>query len=297
MRTKKGKFVLNPETFQYRAARYDAKLLKHRILIVSLLSIVIAGFGLYFIEQKLGDLQIIYLEWAWQQKVAKNDQLLAKYKELEKRLGTIHDNDNGYYRSLLSLTPLDADVWEGGTGGSAKYTKLLPEVRPIAILSDKLLYRTKLQHNSFSTIEKLAPEKSNELSHIPAIKPLNTRTSSGFGYRNDPFFGAGFFHTGIDFDSHIGDKIYATGDGKVITSGITETGYGIQVEINHGYGFVTKYAHMSKSLVKVGQAISRGQLIGLVGSTGWSTGPHLHYEVIKNGVKINPEDYYYSKQR
>jgi murein DD-endopeptidase MepM/ murein hydrolase activator NlpD len=135
------------------------------------------------------------------------------------------------------------------------------------------------------------------LAAIPAIQPVSnedlTRMASGFGYRIDPVYKTPKFHAGMDFTAPVGTPIYATGDGRVMRSGI-ETGYGKAVRIDHGYGYSTLYAHMSNIIAKPGQKVKRGDIIGYVGNTGKSVGPHLHYEVHKDGVPINPVNFYYN---
>jgi murein DD-endopeptidase MepM/ murein hydrolase activator NlpD len=236
-------------------------------------------------------------KWALRNQNEASRHLVAALKELqkvEKETDKIFHNDQTFYRSLLNITPMDKSTWEGGKGGAGKSYAgeplVMAEMRNI---EDRLRHKFRLQRESFERIGKLASAKSEELKHLPAARPMEGRIVSGYGYRRDPFHGHIHFHAGIDVVAPVGTKIKAVGDGTVITSGYTEQGYGLQIEINHGYGYVTKYAHLSQSNVKVGQKVKRGDVIGLTGNTGYSTGPHLHYEVIKNGVKVNPYDYYY----
>jgi murein DD-endopeptidase MepM/ murein hydrolase activator NlpD len=137
--------------------------------------------------------------------------------------------------------------------------------------------------------------KSKMLASIPAIQPIHnqelTRLASGYGMRIHPILKVRKLHTGLDYSAPRGTPIYATGDGTVITVRTNFGGYGKEVEIDHGYGFVTKYAHMDSFNVKKGQKVKRGECIGYVGTTGSSTAPHCHYEIIKDGVKINPVHY------
>ena len=134
------------------------------------------------------------------------------------------------------------------------------------------------------------------LQCVPAIQPiLNkdlTRTASGFGWRIDPIYRTRRFHAGMDFSAPTGTEIYATGNGTIRKSG-WQQGYGNTVEVNHGFGYVTRYAHMQKTNVRVGQKVKRGDVIGFVGNTGKSTGPHLHYEVHYRGKVMNPQNYYF----
>jgi murein DD-endopeptidase MepM/ murein hydrolase activator NlpD len=136
------------------------------------------------------------------------------------------------------------------------------------------------------------------LQSIPAIQPVANsdlkRIASGFGYRIHPIYKIARMHTGLDFTADIGTEIYATGDGKVASIDSKLSGYGQHVIIDHGYGFESLYAHMSRVAVKPGEKVKRGQVIGYVGNSGLSSGPHLHYEVIKNGEKVDPAFYFYN---
>jgi len=136
------------------------------------------------------------------------------------------------------------------------------------------------------------------LASLPAIQPVSnedlTRMASGYGYRIDPHYKVRKLHTGMDFTAKTGTPIYATGDGKVVVADRKSRGYGNHVRISHGYGYITLYAHMSKMAVKVGQKVKRGDVIGYVGNTGKSKGPHCHYEVRKNNKPINPINFYFN---
>ena len=155
-----------------------------------------------------------------------------------------------------------------------------------------------IQSKSYDEIAQLIKTRDEYWASRPAIQPVSnkdlTRLASGFGYRIDPIYKTRKFHQGIDFTAPSGTPIYATGDGTVIRAQRLRTGYGQNVIIDHGYGYRSLYAHMSKISVRKGQKVKRGQIIGKVGSTGKSTAPHLHYEVIKNGRKLNPIEFFYS---
>jgi murein DD-endopeptidase MepM/ murein hydrolase activator NlpD len=156
----------------------------------------------------------------------------------------------------------------------------------------------KVQEDSYNKLIKMAKNKSKMLASIPAIQPIPNknlrRIASGFGYRTDPIYKTRKMHKGMDFAAPKGTKIYATGDGVIQKVAHSRWGYGTHIVINHGYGYSTLYGHMSRALMKRGQKVTRGQLIGLVGSTGKSTGAHLHYEVHKNGTAVNPVGYFYN---
>lgn len=171
---------------------------------------------------------------------------------------------------------------------------LLKKLDHIAVINEKI----EIQRASYEIIMNQAEKKEQMLASIPAIQPVSNkelkRLASGFGWRTHPIYKVKKFHYGIDFSAPIGTPIYATGDGKILKVKSSPGGYGKQVEIDHGFGYVTKYAHMNQIDVKIGQKIKRGEPIGQVGNSGTSTGPHLHYEVIHNGKKVNPVHYFFN---
>jgi murein DD-endopeptidase MepM/ murein hydrolase activator NlpD len=164
---------------------------------------------------------------------------------------------------------------------------------------DRLTKRLYVQSRSFDEVVKLARNKEKLVASIPAIMPINQKdlthaVTSGFGWRTHPIYKTQEFHPGIDFTAIQGTPIYATGDGVIKIADNLAQGYGNHVVINHGFGYQTLYGHMSRIKAKVGQKVLRGELIGYVGSTGLSTAPHVHYEVIRNGEKVNPINFYYN---
>ena len=155
-----------------------------------------------------------------------------------------------------------------------------------------------IHKKGFERIDKLANTRAEKLSHVPAVQPIHNhnliRTASGFGMRMHPVYGVPKMHSGIDFTAKTGTDIYSTGDGVVENVKRSYTGYGKHVIINHGFGYKTLYAHMSEFSVRKGQKVKRGDIIGKVGNTGTSTGPHLHYEVIRNNKKIDPANFFFN---
>jgi murein DD-endopeptidase MepM/ murein hydrolase activator NlpD len=163
---------------------------------------------------------------------------------------------------------------------------------------NNLTSRIAVQQKSYNEVDELVKNKEQLLAHTPAIQPINNkdlnRVASGYGYRIDPVYKTTKFHAGLDFSAPQGTPIYATADGTVTISGNSGNGYGNHVIINHGYGYETLYGHMVRVKSRSGQAVKRGEVIGWVGSTGKSTGPHCHYEVHKNGEKINPIYFFFN---
>ncbi|MFA7687105.1 MAG: M23 family metallopeptidase [Moheibacter sp.] len=227
--------------------------------------------------------------------------LNKKLKQSQEVLVHLEERDNNIYRSYFELDPISEDVRKAGFGGVNRYAKfsdwkyanIVTEVsKNIDILNKQLVIHSK----SLDEIVMSAKEKEKMLSHLPAIQPVANkdlkRLASGFGMRLHPILKIGKMHNGLDFSAHVGTPIYATGDGKVKSVG-RHGGYGNVVVISHGYGYETLYAHMSKFKVRKGQKIKRGDVIGTVGNTGLSTGPHLHYEIHKDGKEIDPISYFY----
>ena len=230
--------------------------------------------------------------------------LNKKMDDAENRLLKIQEQEENTYRKILEIKPLPESIKNAGFGGVNPYSSyegllnselLISTAKRIDILSKKLAVQSK----SFDEIISLAKERERKLSVIPSVFPLNynelQKVGSGFGLRKHPILRRVKMHKGIDLVAKRGSKIKATGIGTVITARYS-LGYGKHVKIDHGYGYVSVYAHMSKILVKKGQKVKHNDLIGLVGSTGRSTGPHLHYEVWKDGKAINPESFYIFKK-
>lgn len=239
-----------------------------------------------------------------------NERLRLEYAKLDQELETLSDQmkelekrDNNVYRSIFEANPIPdsarakelEDQKELATIMSMNNTQLVNSItRTISNLNGRI----KVQNASYNEIDGLIRNKEALLSHTPAIQPVSnkdlSRIASGFGYRIDPVYKTIKMHAGLDFAAPQGTPIYATADGTVSTSGNTGNGYGNHVIIKHGYGYETLYGHMVKVKARAGQAVKRGEVIGWVGSTGKSTGPHCHYEVHKNGNKIDPVYFFYN---
>lgn len=230
-----------------------------------------------------------------QEQIAANEERIDLMK---RALTEIENRDNDIYRVIFETEPNNANVVTVGSKLGAykafnNYEVLRNVEKKLNTLSKKLY----IQSTSLEEIGKLAQSKQKMLASIPAIRPLSFKQlkalASGFGYRIDPIYKTVKMHTGLDFTAPTGSKIIATGEGIVVFAGYA-SGYGYHVIINHGFGYQTLYGHMSKILVRPGKKVFRGDEIGLVGSTGKSTAPHLHYEVIKSGTKINPINFFYN---
>lgn len=228
--------------------------------------------------------------------------LNRKIALMEEGLSAIEERDNTIYRVYFNSAPISNEVRRAGLINKNRYKDLEDFNSSDLILSsskkvDEIMKALAIQSVSLDEITKLAKQKALLLKSIPAIQPIKNEElkhmASGFGYRNDPFTKIRKFHNGMDFSAKSGTPIYATGDGIIKKADGTVSGFGNHIEINHGYGYMTLYAHLSKYKVRAGQKVKRGDIIGFVGSTGRSEAPHLHYEVHKNGEVVNPLNFYY----
>lgn len=229
--------------------------------------------------------------------------LNGRLNHVSKVLGDIQDRDDNIYRVIFEAEPIPENVRNSGFGGVDRYKDLqgfenAELIKKTAMRLDKISKSLYVQSKSFDEVIKMARSKEKMLSSIPAIQPISNKDlkhmASGYGYRTHPIYKTEHLHTGMDFSAQTGTEIYSTGDGFVESVTSDSRGYGNHIVINHGYGYKTLYGHMSRFGVRPGQKVKRGEVIGYVGSTGTSTAPHLHYEVIKNNNKINPINFYYN---
>jgi murein DD-endopeptidase MepM/ murein hydrolase activator NlpD len=241
---------------------------------------------------------------------AQNENLRYRYKQLNERakamqqqMEELEKRDNNVYRAIFEANPIPDSARASALERELEITSVENMkdnelVSSILSLMNNLSSRMKVQDSSYTEIDELLKNKEKLLSHTPAIQPVSnkdlSRVASGFGYRVDPVYKTVKFHAGLDFAAPQGTPIYATADGTVTTAGNTGNGYGNHVIINHGYGYETLFGHMVRVKVNSGNAVKRGQVIGWVGSTGKSTGPHCHYEVHKNGAKMDPVYFFYN---
>lgn len=242
--------------------------------------------------------------------IRENNQLLFQYKllnekvaSLENVLADIEKRDDNIYRTIFNADPIPRSVRDAGFGGVNRYEYLEGFNQSNVVIEtaqrlDKLTKAVYVQSKSYDEIIGLALNREDQLASLPAIQPISnkdlTRTASGWGFRIHPIYKILKFHYGMDFTAPTGTEIYATGDGKIVTVEWSRRGYGNQIIIDHGYGYLTLYAHMTGFNVKLGQEVKRGDVIGYVGSTGLSTAPHLHYEVHLNRKAVNPINYYFN---
>jgi len=224
---------------------------------------------------------------------------------LDKTLKGLEHRDDNIYRVVLGAEPIDKSVRDAGVGGSDRYAEIKEKnilhedlVIDLQENADKLRRKLYIESKSQDEVVHLAEKKEKLFAAIPAIQPIANKQlialASGFGMRVHPIYKVKKMHSGIDFAAPIGTPIYATADGKIEEVSVRFSGYGKMIVIDHGFGYKTRYAHMHDFAVRQGQNIKRGELIGYVGDTGLSTAPHLHYEVLMNGVLINPVHYFFN---
>jgi murein DD-endopeptidase MepM/ murein hydrolase activator NlpD len=226
-----------------------------------------------------------------------------KLNQVELVLDDVQNRDDNIYRVIFEAEPIPKSIRKAGYGGINRYQDLKGYSNSELIINtnkkvDQISKQLYIQSKSYDEIIELAKNKADMLASLPAIQPVSnknlSRMASGYGWRIHPIYKTRKLHAGMDFSAKSGTPIYATGDGKISKSIRSRRGYGNHVIIDHGYGYKTLYAHMQKYIVHKGQKVKRGEVIGYVGNTGTSVGPHLHYEVIKDGKKINPVNFYYN---
>jgi len=297
----KKKYIFNPETLNYEPVEYTFGYKIRRFLVHTFTGIMIGTLFFFVLALTLQSPEEKQLNDEKNKIEAQYQILERQFNEAQVVLNDLQERDNNLYRVILQAEPIPFSVRRAIAGNADYYHQLLNMTNSEIVVNTtkelnvlkKQLY---LQSKSYDELILLAKNKETMLQHLPAIQPvLNkdlARMASGFGWRIDPIYHTQRFHEGMDFVAPTGTEIFATGDGTISRAG-WEQGYGNCVKINHGFGYETLYAHMSKIKVRIGQRIKRGDVIGLVGNTGKSTAPHLHYEVHYKGQIMNPQNYYF----
>lgn len=300
----KVKYYYDPETLSYKKIEAKrGKKIRNAFLVFSA-AFIAGGLGAIVLLNLnvVNTPKELSLERENKQYELQFEILDKKMAQMEEVLAYIEDKDNNIYRTYFEANPIPEEQRKAGFGGINRYKnlegydnseKLIETTKRLEVLQKRLVTQSK----SLDEIRKLAENKEDFLSKIPAIQPVRNedlkRMASGYGWRSDPFTKARKFHYGMDFSAPTGTPIYATGDGVVTRADHRSSGYGEHIRIDHGYGYISLYGHLSKYNVRKGQKVKRGDLIGYVGSTGRSQGPHCHYEVWKDGDRINPMNFYY----
>ena len=299
----KAKYRYNPHTLSYDKIELT---LRKKIF----KSLTFLGAGLV-IGVMIYGLAYTYIDSPKEKQLKRdNAQMLAQYNILNRKLDQlatvledVEHRDDNIYRVIFEAEPIDKSIRTAGFGGINRYKKLegyndSELIIKTAAKLDQLSKQLYIQSKSFDEVFEMAKKKEEMLAALPAIQPVSnkdlTRMASGYGYRIDPHYKVRKMHQGMDFTAPRGTPIYATGDGKVTRADRKSRGFGKHVRIDHGYGYLTLYAHMNKMNVTIGQKVKRGDVIGYVGNTGKSKGPHCHYEVRKDGNPINPVNFYFN---
>ncbi|MBA2498212.1 MAG: M23 family metallopeptidase [Chitinophagaceae bacterium] len=300
---KKIKYYYNTNTLRYEKLETPLRVKLLRVFAFLATALVTSVIISYFAFQFVGspNERLLYME---------NERLNDQFEEVDKHLKTLRqqmaeleNRDNTVYRAIFEANPIPDSA-------RVKALEKQKEIANVERMSSNQLVssifaslntlgnRVAAQKKSYDEIVNLMKNKEALLAATPAIQPISNkdlgRIASGFGYRIDPIYKTIKLHAGLDFTGPTGTPIYATADGTVKTASFSNSGYGNHVIINHGYGYETLYGHMSKIKSRNGQKVKRGEVIGYIGSTGKSTGPHLHYEVRKNGQKIDPVYFFYN---
>ena len=299
------KYYYDTETCKYERVKvttWDVTLNLLGFLAVSLIiaTVIVIVYNTYFESPKEAILK------------KENEELLLHQELMDKEmnymssmLSALQERDDDIYRIIFEAEPIPSSIRSAGVGGSNRYKELIEsglEQEELIVSSfkkiDKLKKQMYIQTKSYDEIMEMAMNRDMMLASIPAIQPVANkelkRLASGFGVRYHPIYKVRKMHWGCDFSAPRGTPIYATGDGTIVKvkSSNKAHGYGNMVKIDHGYGYETIYAHMQSFNVKKGQKVKRGEVIGYVGNSGGSTAPHCHYEVVKDGKKVNPVKYF-----
>jgi murein DD-endopeptidase MepM/ murein hydrolase activator NlpD len=300
---KKIKYFYNTHTLRYEKLETPLRVKLLRILgfvAASLVSaLIIVSIAFRYLDSPKEKLLKQQYESAQQQL----DFMSGRVSKLQQQMAELEQRDNEVYRSIFEANPVpdSARIQEMEKQKEfQKVAKMNLDDIPASVAENlnNLAKRVAYQNRSFDEIEDLIRNKEKLLASTPAIQPVSNknlnRIASGFGYRVDPVYKTTKFHAGLDFAAPQGVPIYATADGRVTTAGNSGNGFGNHVVIAHGYGYETLYGHMFRVKARNGQTVKRGEIIGYVGNTGKSTGPHLHYEVHKNGKPLDPVYFFYN---
>lgn len=298
-----GKYILNPETLLYEMKEVSLKSKVFKGLLLFAGSVAMAVLYIWLFTSVLGyDLpKTAFLKAERARWDARMDLMNTKLDRCEESIEALRVRDDDIYRSIFGMNEIPAGVRNAGIGGVDRYSFLDglesdDRLKNTALRIDRLTRKVYVQSKSFDEVAAVSKTAGDMASCIPAIPPIvpdpsRYKMSSPFGYRTDPFTGASRMHTGLDFAMKIGNPVYATGDGVVEAVKFEFFGYGNSITIKHGFGYETIYAHLNSVKVIEGMKVKKGDCIGESGKSGRSSGPHLHYEVVYKGRKVNPANY------
>ncbi|MBB1284909.1 M23 family metallopeptidase [Flavisolibacter sp. BT320] len=300
---KKIKYYYNTHTLRYEKLITPLRVKLLRVFGFLAAAFVTAVLIAYFAFRFVGSPYEKQLRAENEQLEYELQRLNEQVRSINQQMGTLEKRDNEVYRSIFEATPIPDSMRTVEAERAQEIAKVegLPEgqlVYAIDTTIRRIRARIAAQQKSYTELSRLVEKKEDILAATPAIQPVSNkdlnRIASGYGYRIDPVYKTIKMHSGLDFAAPQGTPIYATADGMVKTAGQSSGGYGNHVVINHGFGYETLYGHMVRIKARNGQRVKRGEVIGYVGSTGKSTGPHCHYEVHKNGQKLDPVYFFYN---
>jgi len=297
------KYRFNPKTLNFERIRLTAWQKTKRVTLLLLPGLAVGLLGIFLVYQFVDSPKEALLR-------RENKQLLVQYELLNKQVGElervlvdVRRRDDNMYRVILEADPLPESIRQAGVGGINRYRDLSGYANSDLVIEttkrlDLLARQIVVQSKSLDEVGALVLRKQEMLASIPAVQPIAnddlTQTASGFGWRMHPIHKIMKFHAGMDFTAKTGTPIHSTGDGVVVYAEYATNGYGMHVIVDHGFDYQTLYAHLSKLEVRKGQRVKRGDVVGLVGNTGLSVGPHLHYEVHKGEQPMDPANYYFN---
>jgi murein DD-endopeptidase MepM/ murein hydrolase activator NlpD len=296
---RKKKYHFNSVTLTFEEQKSNRKKRFAEFFTYLLISMIVTMISGYLLNQVFDSPESKMLERKVISLNHEMHRLFEKGRHFSSLLRNDHFPKDNSYRTILQIDTLPYSLRDAGTGGSASDAVLSlgsDMSHDLDNLISKLNRQLKIQSGSYELVFEKAQDYTLELAHMPAIQPIEQKDlvmiSSNFGVRSDPFLAQQGLHHGLDFGAAIGKNVYATGDGIVTFLQFSRTGYGNEIVIDHAFGFGSRYAHLDQILVIKGQKIKRGQLIGKVGKSGRSTGPHLHYEVLYENKPVNPAFYF-----
>ncbi|MGB0176189.1 MAG: M23 family metallopeptidase [Owenweeksia sp.] len=300
----KVKYYYDPKTLSYRKIEKNARYRLQRTGVFLVAASFLAALFLFLADT--------FIDSPKEKRLKRElENMRIQYELLDQRLDQVsavmedlQQRDDNIYRVIFEAEPIPNSIRKAGFGGANRYKKLegfqnSELIKEVNAKLDRITKEVYVQSKSFDELVELAENKSKLLEAIPAIQPVANedlkRLASGYGFRLDPFTKVPKMHFGMDFSSDVGTPVYATGDGVVERADNKSSGFGNHIRIEHGFGYMTLYAHLSEYNVRVGQKVKRGEVIGYVGNTGRSRGPHLHYEVWLNDERLNPVNFYYGE--
>ena len=297
------KYRFNPDTLNFERIRLTAWQRTKRLLLLLTPGLLVGLLGMVLVYQFVDSPKERLLRRENKQMLLQYELVNKQLAELERVLADVRRRDDNLYRVIFEADPLPESMRMAGAGGVNRYKEMEGFSTSNVVIgtrrrSDELARRLVVQSRSLDEVASMVILKQEMLASIPSIQPIAnedlTATAGGFGMRIHPIHKIPKFHAGMDFTSKQGTPIHSTGDGRVTYADYSTNGYGTHIVIDHGFGYETLYAHLSELKVRRGQKVKRGELIGLVGNTGLSAGPHLHYEVHKDGEAMDPANYFFN---